>query len=187
MRHRPRAPLGSGSFSLTSRSLASLPGRFSRGRSFLLLSPILLSFALFPARAISEDVAWDQARVTALAGQLSEQVKALRSATRKEPQVISASNASKQRATSLYLDTLKKLDRTSGKLARQLTAGEDREQTVGTARRIDSLLRDARDQGRKLYTTDWTTQHIEPLASVVAELRTFYSAQASGPKPKGNP
>jgi hypothetical protein len=125
--------------------------------------------------------------VTALAGQLSEQVKALRSATRKEPQVISASNASKQRATSLYLDTLKKLDRTSGKLARQLTAGEDREQTVGTARRIDSLLRDARDQGRKLYTTDWTTQHIEPLASVVAELRTFYSAQASGPKPKGNP
>ncbi len=132
--------------------------------------------------AIAESGTWDQARVSLLANQLAEHVKALRTATRKEPQVISASNASKQRATAVYLDTLKKLDRASAKLARQLSAGETREQTVGTARRIDSLLRDAEEHGRKLFATDWTKKHMEPIASVVTELSTFYPPKTSGDK-----
>ena len=150
----------------------------ARGAALLLL--ILPLFIGAPhARADGDN--WDPDKVTELANRLAGEVKAMRAATRKEPQIIAASTTTKQRATAIYLETLKKLERTTGKLARQLSAGETREQTLGSARRIDALLRDAKEQGSKLQSTDWTHKFIEPIVSLVGELRSFYTEKPDSP------
>ena len=142
-------------------------------KSLVLIS--VLAF-LFPGFAASDAPrVWDSETVSKLAGELAQQVKDIRTAARKEPQAISAATASKQRATLQFLETLKKLDRATGKLARQLASGETREQTTGTARRVDSLLKDAADQGRRLNPSQWTSQYADPALALAAQLRTFYS------------
>ena len=86
----------------------------ARGAALLLL--ILPLFIGAPhARADGDN--WDPDKVTELANRLAGEVKAMRAATRKEPQIIAASTTTKQRATATYLETLKKLERTTGKLA----------------------------------------------------------------------
>jgi hypothetical protein len=154
-------------------------------RKTILISALaLLTLALWihPDAASAQSKAWDQAKVTELASQVAQEIKSMRAAMRKEPQVISAGTTSKQRTTALYLDTLKKLERSSAKLARQLATEQNREQTLGTARRIDSLLRDAEDQGAKLFSTEWTDKHLEPATALVGELRAYYEgAPAASP------
>ena len=146
------------------------------------LALIALLCWIAPLSAWAQDKAWDQAEVTQLAAQMAQTIKDMRVAIRKEPQVISAGTTSKQRTTALYLDTLKKLERTSAKLARQLAEEQDREQTQGTARRIESLARDAQDQGAKLFSTEWTNKHLEPATALLRKLRGYYkSAPASPP------
>lgn len=141
------------------------------------LMVVLALLAGFGARPVSaEEEVWDQAQVTELARHMATEVGRMRTLTRKEPHVIAAGNTSKQRATTIYLETLKKLDQAAAKLARQLAAGETREQTLGTARRIDSLLRDVRQQSAKLYSTARTEQHLDPALGFAAQLREYYGA-----------
>ena len=117
---------------------------------------------------------WDSDRVSELADELAQQVKNMRAAARKEPQAISAGTSAKQRTTYLFLDTLKKLERSTAKLARQLANEETRQQTAGTARRVDSLLNDATEQGRNLNSSQWTSQYADPALALAAKLRAFY-------------
>lgn len=138
----------------------------------MVLFVLLASFRAEPVSAQEE--AWDQEQVTELASRMATAVKQLRTMTRKEPHVVSAGTTSKQRITATYLETLKRLDQAASKLARQLEAGETREQTLGTARRIDSLLRDVRQQSAKLHTTEQTDQHLNPALGLAAQLREYY-------------
>ncbi len=142
--------------------------------SILALSFCLAGYLAGPA-ASADETSWDQAHVTDVAEQLASKVKAMRAAARKEPQAISAGTAAKQRTTALFLDTLKKLERATAKLARQLASQETRQQTEGTARRVDSLLRDAATQGANLNSTQWTSQFADPALVLAAELRSLYT------------
>ncbi len=153
-------------------------------RNTLLTSTLALLALLFwvsPHSASAQPKSWDQAEVTELAARMAQEIKRMRTAVRKEPQVISAGTTSKQRTTALYLDTLKKLERTSAKLARQLADEQDREQTLGTARRLDALIRDADDQGAKLFSTEWTNKHLEPATALARELRGYYGSAPAAP------
>ena len=117
---------------------------------------------------------WDSDRVSELADELTQQIKAMRAAARMDPQAISAGTPAKQRTTHLFLDALKKLERATAKLARQLANEETRQQTAGTARRVDSLLKDATEQGRKLNPSQWTSQYAAPALALASQLRAFY-------------
>ena len=132
---------------------------------------------LGPGAALAQQSDWDPEQVAELAGQMATEVRRMRTAIRKEPHVIRAASTTKQRATAVYLETLKKLDQAAAKLARQLSAGDSREQTLGTARRIDSLLRDVRQQGAKVHSTDWTQRHFDPALGLAAQLRTYYGGE----------
>lgn len=136
---------------------------------------LLLIAGLGPA--FGQQSPWDPEQVAEVAGQMASEVKRMRTAVRKEPHVIGAGSTAKQRATAVYLESLKKLDQAAAKLARQLSAGETREQTLGTARRIDSLLRDLRQQSAKVYSTDWTQQHVDPALGFAAQLRAYYGVE----------
>mgnify|MGYP006158767181 CR=1 FL=1 len=117
---------------------------------------------------------WDSDRVSELANELAQQVKSMRAAARMDPLVISAGTPAKQRTTQLFLDALKKLERTTAKLARQLANEETRQQTAGTARRLASLLKDATEQGRKLNSSQWTSQYADPALALASQLQDFY-------------
>lgn len=133
-----------------------------------------LSFA--PPAIGSEDKVWDQETVSRLANEMASEIKRVRAAARKEPHIISAGTSGKQRSAALYLDTLKKLERASAKLARQLDAGETPRETSGIARRVDSLLRDLDEQGAKLHSTEWTNQFLRPAKKIAEELRSYYDS-----------
>ena len=133
---------------------------------------LLVSMAMSPVWAQQET--WNQEQVTALASQMADEVKRMRVAVRKEPHIVSAGNPTKQRTAKVYVEKLRILGSATGKLSRQLAAGETREQTTATARRIDSLLRDVRQQSAKLHSTDWTNRHLDPALGLAAQLRAFY-------------
>ena len=135
---------------------------------------LVLVASLRAEPVLAQDQAWDQEQVTELATRMADSVKQLRLATRKAPHVIEAGGTTRSRATAVYLETLKRLDQAASKLARQLRAGETREQTLGTARRIDSLLRDVRQQGANLYSTQQTNVHLDPALGLAAQLRGYY-------------
>ena len=127
----------------------------------------------------SEAKAWDQKSVSELANQMASEIKRVRAAARKEPHIISAGSTAKQRAAALYLDTLKKLERTSAKLARELDNGATYRETSGIARRVDSLLRDLDEQGAKLHSTEWTNQFLESAKKIANELRSYYASASA--------
>ena len=58
---------------------------------------------------------------------------------------------------------------------------QDWEQTLGTARRLDTLIRDADDQGAKLFSTEWTDKHLEPTTALARELRGYYESAPATP------
>lgn len=140
--------------------------------AFMAVWLLLVLIAMGPVWAQQET--WNQEQVTVLASQMADEVKRMRVAVRKEPHIVSASNPSKQRTGKVYLEKLKLLNSATAKLSRQLSAGETREQTVATARRIDSLLRDVRQQSAQLHSTDWTNRHLDPALGLAAQLRAFY-------------
>jgi hypothetical protein len=153
-------------------------------RNLMIAQAILfLSLSFAPAAIGSEDKTWDQDRVSELAKEMAGEIKRVRAAARKEPHIISAGTTGKQRSAALYLDTLKKLERASAKLARQLGAGETPQETSGTARRVDSLLRDLDEQGAKLHSTEWTNQFLESAKKIAGELRSYYDSIAPDATP----
>jgi hypothetical protein len=127
--------------------------------------------------AWAQQVVWNQEEVTQLATQMDDEFKKMRVAVRKEPHIIAAGNPTKQRTAKLYVEKLRVLNRAAEKLSRQLSEGQNREQTQGTARRIDSLLRDIRQQSVKLHSTGWTDQYLDPALGLASQLRAFYGVE----------
>ena len=147
------------------------------------LAALLLPLVLGQPADAEEPQAWNQQAVSELATQMADEIKRLRNAARKEPHIISAASTGKKPAATLYLDTLRKLDRTSAKLSRQLADGAGAEETRGTARRVDSLLRDLDEQGTRLHSTEWTRAFLEPARKLAAELRNDYANALPGDAP----
>jgi len=129
--------------------------------------------------AWAQQQAWNQEEVTLLATQMDDEFKKMRVAVRKEPHIIAAGNPTKQRTARVYVEKLRVLNRAAAKLSRQLSAGEGREQTLSTARRVDSLLRDVRQQAVKLHSTGWTDQYLDPALGLASQLRSFYGVEIS--------
>lgn len=124
--------------------------------------------------AQAQPKAWDQEEVTRLAGQMDEEFQKMRVAVRKEPHIVAAGNPTKQRTAKVYLEKLRILNRAAAKLSRQLSEGQGREATLPTARRLDALLRDVRQQAAKLHSTAWTDQYLDPALGLASQLRAFY-------------
>lgn len=126
---------------------------------------------MLSAAAGAERLAWDQAAVTAKAGDLVEAIEALRLAEKKQPTNLVATQ---QRAHARYLQTLKGLEQSSKQLHRRLQQGEGREATMPVAKKLRSLVRDAREDGSKFMTTETSLAVIEPAEAALAALGPYY-------------
>jgi hypothetical protein len=75
-------------------------------------------------------------------------------------------------------DTLRSLEGSCRQLASRLEAGEDREKTLGVARRIGMLIRDAQTTGRRLMTSDSQWAAIDPLVDIINRISPYYGTKS---------
>lgn len=144
---------------------------------------ILLSVLVFGAIAAScasqapdpDRIAWDQAKVTDLAQQLSAAMTNVRQASMKDPTIRNPSTTNRLAARQ-FLDTLRDLEASCRQLARRLEGGGGFEETLPVARRIGTLLRDAQDTSRRLMETEAQRAVIDPAVAIINRISPFYSS-----------
>jgi hypothetical protein len=129
-----------------------------------------------PGPAAAEIEAWDQEKVSALATDLSEAIRAVRRSAMREPTLRDGATTARG-SSQQFLDTLRQLESSTRQLATRLGKGEDLEQTLGVARRIGTLLRDAQESGRRLMLTKPTFDAIDTAVAAVHALSPFYTDQ----------
>ena len=130
-----------------------------------------------PALAGAELKPWDQEEVTQLAKDLSEAVSNVRQITLKDP-TMKGTGQMNERAAKEYLDNLKALETACAQILRKLEAGEDLEKTMGVARRIGMLLRDAQTNGRKLMISQPESEAIEIAIAALDKISPYYSEES---------
>ena len=147
--------------------------RWLRGAPAFAAAGALVAFAT--ASQASELKPWNQAEVTQLAKQLSEAVTSLRAASINDPQL--SRNAPQDRRAKAMLDGLRNLERSCRQLARKLEQGEDREKTLGVARKTGSLIRDVQVASRGFMTSESQWAAIDPAVDIINRLSPYYSTK----------
>ena len=139
----------------------------------LALSAALLAASVLLASAASARETWNQETVTALATELADATKALKTTVRKDPDLRDGYRQGDP-VVSRYADAINGIDRSARQLATKLAAGEGYEETLGVAKKIDSLVRDAQVQGARIMTTFWMEERVRPVEELLARLGRYY-------------
>ena len=120
---------------------------------------------------------WDQARMTELTGELATSMAAIRRAFRKEP-LFRNPQSPNQRAVHNMDQTLRSLEQSTRQLSNRVKGGGALAETQGTARRIGMLLNDADMWGRRIMTSSWMEESVQPAMKLINEIAPYYG---SGP------
>ncbi|HEX5067097.1 MAG TPA: hypothetical protein VFY49_13340 [Myxococcota bacterium] len=137
-------------------------------RSALLTLPFLL-----PALpAFAQSAKWDQTKVTALAVELSEVAVELRSSFRREPRA--AVGTGQARARAMFQDSLRVLGTETRALAAELEAGGGLDETWPIARRLRVVVRDLREEGRRISFKDPVASQARRADELVTQLAPFF-------------
>lgn len=131
----------------------------------------LAAIAAVAAPAAAQTKEWDQPTVTALAQQLADAAKQTNQSVRRQ---ITRADVEGDPKGQRYLDTLRSLERSTAKLARQLGEGKGREETLNTARRIRTQVRDLRTLAPGFFTTQQTAERAAPAVEALDALAPFY-------------
>lgn len=143
-----------------------------RVKSLALCAALLLGWASGPASAESES--WDQQKVTAIAQELADAVKDLKDVVRQNPDQVSGSQ---RRAQYAAREDLRLLSNTTKHLALELEKGEGREATLPIYRRVQTLRRDAEEDGRKAMIQAPTMERISIAKEILARLAPYYAEE----------
>jgi hypothetical protein len=139
--------------------------------------------ALAPAPTLAGYQAWDQQKVTQIAGQLAEAVSGVYDEFRKQPPVDISSMQSESRFR--LQDELRLLEGETRELARQLKSGEGLDATRPIYNRIGVLARDAREEGRKELVAKPVQERVDRAEQLWAQLTPYYTS-ASTPAEKNS-
>jgi hypothetical protein len=139
-------------------------------------APFLL---LSPARAAEEAAApakaWDQAAVTALAGQLAKACDALYDEYYKTPGSSGGAVGTGQSKASYRLKhVLRRIDEATKQLAGALAAGQGRDETEPQVEDIGMLARDARQQLSRMYVQSPLQARIDTARGLWQQLAAYY-------------
>jgi len=116
---------------------------------------------------------WNQQAMTDLSSQLAESMSALRKTFRKEP-AFRSQEAPGRRAAHQMEQTLRKLETSTRQLRSRVAGGAGFEETQGIARRIGMLLNDADVEGRKIMTSAWMAESVQPAMKLINEIAPYY-------------
>lgn len=157
--------------------------RFRFAVAVLLAIPTLV----LPVPAIAahhepgEASAWDQEAVSALAQQLADGVKGIRNAFRNEPSATIAS--AEARARYELQDILRRLEGETRYLAKQLAEGRGHDETLPVFETLLMLVRDAQDEGRRIYLQTEVRKRVVAARVHLAQLDPYYEQKGSLPEP----
>ena len=120
---------------------------------------------------------WDQERMTELTGELSSSMGQIRRAFRRKPTFRNPKTPN-QRAVHSMEQTLRGLEFSTRQLHNRVRAGAGFEETRNIARNIGMLLNDADMWGRRIMTSQWMAERVQPAMKLINEIAPFYG---SGP------
>ena len=137
-------------------------------RSALLALPLLL-----PALpSFAQSAKWDQTKVTALAVELSDVAGELRSSFRREPRATVGTGQARARA--MFQDSLRVFGTETRALASELEAGGGLDDTWPIARRLRVVVRDLREEGRRISFKDPVASQARRADELVTQLAPFF-------------
>ena len=128
------------------------------------------------ATARAELLAWDQAKVTALAKQLEEKSKALYDSFYKQPppQLGSGHSHDYRRLK----QEVRRIKSEARELANALAKGEGREDTLPIYEQLMEIVRSARDNARRVFTTQDVQARAGDVRQVLNQLAPYYDPDA---------
>lgn len=128
-----------------------------------------------PSAALGTD--WDQAEATKIATELADSVNEVyRSIVRKRT---GAQVGSGQASSYLRLkDRLRVAKNESNHLATALKGGKGKDETIHAWRRLMTLVRDAREVGRRMFLEAPTQEKIAKANDLLEQLTPFYESES---------
>ena len=144
-------------------------------RKGLVSAAALLGLALLPRVAAAELPKWDQARVTAIAVELAAAVDKATVEVAKEKG--SRVDVAKERAYYEFREDLRLAKNTAKHLSKELQAGDGREETYPTFKRLKSLRNDAAENARRADMPDSTVAAITAAGALLNRLRPYYEEE----------
>jgi len=118
--------------------------------------------------------AWDQEKVTQIAGQLADAVSGVYEELRMQPPVDTSPMQSHARYR--LMDELRLLEGETRELARQLKSGEGLDATQPIYDRIGVLARDAREEGRRQLVSKPVQERVDHAEELWAQLTPYYTS-----------
>jgi hypothetical protein len=143
-----------------------------------------LAFALAaclvsPARA--ELAAWDQAKVTALAGQLAEAASSLYTTFYKQgPPQLGSGQASDYRELK---QQVRRIQSEAKELAGAVGKGEGREDTLDIYKNLMVIVRDARENAQRVFSTKDVQDQASKVRELLNQISPYYDADAAPLQP----
>ncbi len=137
---------------------------------------VALAVAWAPAEGVAELAKWDQDRAEKISGNLATAAGELYRAMRKMPPPTAGTgqNAGWYRA----LDRVRLIRSESKHLAAALKDGKGYDQTHPVWQRLMSLVRDAREEGRKLFLAEPIMDKIAATGDQLRQLAPYYDPKA---------
>lgn len=146
------------------------------GRRLLaLLAGCALGIGL-PATADAELIPWDQTKVTALAQQLEQKSTALYDTFYKQP-VPSIGSGHSQDYRRLKQE-VRRIRSEARELASALEKGESREDTLPIYEQLMEIVRSARDNARRVFTTQDVQARAGEVRQTLNQLAPYYDPDA---------
>jgi hypothetical protein len=135
---------------------------------------ILLSFAALTQAGVAraELAAWDQAKVAALAKQLTPATDALYDAFYKQPPATVGSGQA--RAYQRLKQDVRRIRTEARELDGALAKGEGQEATLPMYENLMQVVRDARDDARQVFTTADVAERASAVRALLNQLGPYY-------------
>ena len=146
------------------------------------IAALLLAGALAaPGSASAADqLAWDQAKVTAIAQELPKAADDLRNALRNEPGPMSGGVAGR-RSFQRFTDTVRRIEREARHLAASLEAGKGHDETLPAMENLALLIRDGREQASRIFRTESLMNRIAAGRAILDRLTPYYDMRPLPP------
>src|SRR3972149_4697312 len=132
-----------------------------------------VAFVIVAGAASAELATWDQQRVAKYAAELKLATADLKKAL----DSVGIQNFAQQNAIYQLEDTVEMLDTAANGLDHALKSGKGRDETLPRYKRVESLRRDAEEEGRSADIPDAVFEKVFSVGSALLKLRPYYVDQ----------
>src|SRR5262245_12765163 len=146
-----------------------------------IMAAVAAAFWITASAASGELAAWNQDRVSKYAEELVVATNDLRMAL----DSVGIQNVAQQNALYQVQDTVKMLHTASTGLAESLRSGKGREETMPRYKRVESLRRDAEEEGRSADIPEAVFDKVFSVGSALLKIRPYYVDEPAKPPAPG--